>query len=187
MRAFRPLFSLACVAALLAATIGIPLPQTSSRDGAPYPCQHHACGCRTAEKCWRSCCCFSSAEKLAWARRNNIEPPAYAVVGGQNSHESESTHVAKHCCTKREGLSEHSHQVISDHDEAESTSLTFISGPLYRECSGLAPLWSILSAALPPPSSVDWTYDWLLVETISSAECSLESTAFLPAVPPPRA
>jgi hypothetical protein len=35
----------------------------------PFPCQSRACGCRSAAQCQKKCCCFSRAEKVAWARR----------------------------------------------------------------------------------------------------------------------
>ena len=45
----------------------------------PFPCQHCGCGCKNAEQCWISCCCFTPSEKLAWAKRNGVTPPAYAA------------------------------------------------------------------------------------------------------------
>lgn len=45
-----------------------------------YPCESCACACASARECWTSCCCFSPARRLAWARRNGISPPAYAVL-----------------------------------------------------------------------------------------------------------
>lgn len=59
---------------------GIPLPESMFRvDSAPYPCQHSACGCVSAERCWASCCCNSDEEKLAWAKANHVQPPAFLV------------------------------------------------------------------------------------------------------------
>src|SRR5437016_1785557 len=67
------------LAAYLVATIGFPIPAPAGKDrSAPFPCQDHACGCRSAEQCWQHCCCFSHAEKLAWAQTNGVEPPSYA-------------------------------------------------------------------------------------------------------------
>jgi hypothetical protein len=65
--------------AYLATALGLPLPAAGRpKDGEPFPCQDHPCGCRTAEQCWRGCCCFTPEQRLAWAKANNIEPPAYA-------------------------------------------------------------------------------------------------------------
>jgi hypothetical protein len=43
----------------------------------PFPCQSRACGCRSAAQCQKKCCCFSRAEKVAWARRQG---PHHAVA-----------------------------------------------------------------------------------------------------------
>ena len=43
-----------------------------------FPCRCCPCGCKTAEQCWSSCCCFTPAERLAWAEKNGITPPSYA-------------------------------------------------------------------------------------------------------------
>lgn len=44
----------------------------------PFPCQHRACGCRSAAQCWKKCCCFSHSHKVAWAARNGVRVPALA-------------------------------------------------------------------------------------------------------------
>lgn len=44
--------------ALLAGTIGIPVPEFSYKSNADYPCRDHACGCKTAKMCRTHCCCF---------------------------------------------------------------------------------------------------------------------------------
>src|SRR5207253_1836141 len=65
----------------LTAIIGVPLPSLQGKDRSrPFPCQDHACGCRTAEQCWRHCCCFTPEEKWTWAQAHQVEPPAYAEV-----------------------------------------------------------------------------------------------------------
>jgi len=45
----------------------------------PFPCQHCRCGCRSAEQCWTSCCCFTLRERLAWAKKNKVTPPAFVA------------------------------------------------------------------------------------------------------------
>src|SRR5262249_62306385 len=66
---------------------GIPLPSRpplAAKDTRiPFPCMNHPCGCQTAERCWQSCCCFTPAERLAWARDHNVSPPSYAVLSDQ--------------------------------------------------------------------------------------------------------
>ena len=68
------------LAAYLVAAVGFPIPAASAAiGGIPFPCQNHACGCQSAEQCWRSCCCFTPEEHWAWAKANHVEPPAYAA------------------------------------------------------------------------------------------------------------
>src|SRR5438132_7984698 len=58
----------------------IPMPVFASKkaSGQPFPCQDHACGCATAEECWRHCCCFSAEERWSWAQEHGVQPPDYA-------------------------------------------------------------------------------------------------------------
>jgi hypothetical protein len=74
-----------CAILLLAYTVsaaGVPISLGGPpRDtGELYPCMAGGCGCKTTDQCWRSCCCHSLAERLAWARARGIEPPAFALA-----------------------------------------------------------------------------------------------------------
>lgn len=42
----------------------------------PFPCQHRACGCRTAAQCAKKCCCFTPSQKRVWGRQNRVNPAA---------------------------------------------------------------------------------------------------------------
>jgi hypothetical protein len=69
-----------------------------------YPCQHCACSCSTAAQCWRSCCCFSDREKLAWARARGVQPPAWLVakVASASNHSKTACRAdrqEKKCCS----------------------------------------------------------------------------------------
>lgn len=41
-----------------------------------YPCEGCGCGCGSAAECWSHCCCHSEHERLVWAIRNGVRPPA---------------------------------------------------------------------------------------------------------------
>ena len=60
--------------AYLAATVGLPLPPPPivKDGGKAFPCQGRACGCQTAEECWRHCCCTTPEERWAWAAEHNV-------------------------------------------------------------------------------------------------------------------
>lgn len=44
-----------------------------------FPCEACPCGCGTAEYCWKSCCCHTLAQRIAWADRNDVRPPESAL------------------------------------------------------------------------------------------------------------
>ena len=98
----RHLVALTVVAALTACTLGIPLPlQVSKLVSEPFPCMNCPCGCKTAEKCWRDCCCHTHAEKLAWARDNGVTPPAYVLAAVLESAKAKGPT----CCCKKVAVS----------------------------------------------------------------------------------
>ncbi len=82
----RPSFRRCVCALLLAAFVvtaaGIPLPagRHVQKSTDLFVCATSSCGCQTAEQCWRSCCCHSLAERLAWAREHGVRPPDFAIA-----------------------------------------------------------------------------------------------------------
>ncbi len=87
----RRLLCLAVLAGMLCTYL--PLPAVPGSGGKkdlsrPFPCQHRVCGCRSADQCWKSCCCFTNAQKVAWAEAHRVEPPPFVVVAaGQEAAE----------------------------------------------------------------------------------------------------
>jgi hypothetical protein len=82
----RRSISAALVAVYFTTAVGIPLPTGSTHKSSEvYPCADHACGCDSAEQCWRSCCCFTMPERFAWARRHGVRPPEYAIAAARES------------------------------------------------------------------------------------------------------
>ncbi len=62
-------------------SLGISAGTIGQKDrSTPFPCMLSRCACKTASDCWRSCCCHSLAERLAWARKRSIEPPPEALA-----------------------------------------------------------------------------------------------------------
>ncbi len=71
-----------------------------------FPCEHGRCGCATAEHCWTACCCNSPAQRLDWAKKNGVTPPAYAVLTDERTEPSPSKTVAaakapRACCSHK--------------------------------------------------------------------------------------
>ena len=66
-----------------AAILPIPVPTfhvTDSLSSEKYPCKGGSCGCKSAEQCWTNCCCNTPSQRLAWAKKNQVTPPEYAVL-----------------------------------------------------------------------------------------------------------
>ncbi len=61
----------------------LPINHQSADENLPYPCQGGTCGCKSAEQCWKSCCCLSAAERIAWAKKRNISLPKSLLASVQ--------------------------------------------------------------------------------------------------------
>ncbi|MCE9543947.1 MAG: hypothetical protein K8T25_00250 [Planctomycetia bacterium] len=86
----------------LVAWIGFPLPQLREiaagdvESSEPFPCQHHHCGCVSAEQCWRNCCCMTMPQRLAWAKANGVTPPAWVTaLAGEQAKASQAVAASK--------------------------------------------------------------------------------------------
>src|SRR5437868_1752138 len=93
----RRLVAPAALGGFLGGLIGVPLVRLGpAKDRSrPFPCQDHRCGCLSAEQCWRSCCCFTNSQKLAWAAEHGIRPPAYVFTAAAREKPTAS---AESCC-----------------------------------------------------------------------------------------
>lgn len=78
----RSAIALLVLVSVLLSAVPIPLGwKAKPRSGTQaFPCQNCHCGCATPEQCWTNCCCFTPAERHAWAIENDVEPPSYAVL-----------------------------------------------------------------------------------------------------------
>ena len=83
----RRIVSAVLLAAYVVTAAGVPVPigAKPQAGGEAFPCAACGCGCGSAEQCWRSCCCHSLAERVAWAREHNVRPPEYAVAEAQQA------------------------------------------------------------------------------------------------------
>ena len=74
------------VCAMLVPLPMAPLPSNSPEKdlSQPFPCQNRPCGCRSAEQCWKNCCCFNNSQKIAWAKAHKVPVPDYVVAAAEN-------------------------------------------------------------------------------------------------------
>lgn len=49
----------------------------------PFPCQFRLCGCRSADHCWKKCCCFTASQKVTWAKENAVSLPSFVQQAAQ--------------------------------------------------------------------------------------------------------
>ena len=184
----RGLFVAASLVGFLAATVGAPVVVRVSNDkdrSQPYPCMNHPCGCRTAEACWRGCCCFTMAQKLAWAKENGVTPPAYVVAAARREARAGS------CCQTDSHCDEHEHPGDKHEHPANIDSggggveIVFVLAEASRSCQGHSHLWLLLGAATLV-ARVEFVADLHCLGEIRSLSSRVASLSLRPAVPPPR-
>lgn len=92
--------ALTFLGAYLVAATGVPVAVPVAVDrSTPFPCQHHRCGCASADQCWDQCCCFTHAEKLAWARQHGVAVPEHvASRGGESTPSDGGSEIAAKGC-----------------------------------------------------------------------------------------
>lgn len=210
----RRLLVVAALACFLAGTIGIPLfvPISQTKDRSqPYPCMNHPCGCASAEACWRSCCCFTNGEKLAWAAKHGVTPPQYVFAAAAQEKAAAAQEkvvrttgsccqtTAKTCSAPKKSCCDVLHfptpDVNTQSDQAASTtaqeketwSIGFISAVQARRCQGHAELWLALGAVAPPPAHFELQLTQTNCGHVANLCPSLAGVSLSPATPPPRA
>lgn len=167
------------------AALGVPLPMPSvavdRNSSTPYPCQHGRCGCRTAEQCWKSCCCHSPRERLAWAEAHGVTPPSYVVATVEREARSPQP---RSCCSHR-------------HNERESASAetkvatppagtVWISSLDLARCRGTAPEWNNVPISLPASAPASMPAFEPCVRSLSAiASAAPLCPWFTPPDPPP--
>jgi hypothetical protein len=169
------------------AVVGLPLPAASAKDvSRPFPCQHRACGCLSAGDCWTSCCCFTAAQRVAWAQEHDAEVPQTLVeqaeqeAAAHECGEGECSDVrAKPCCTK------HSQPPVKP-KAASSKQTGWLVVIQARRCQGAAGDEGDVSPTLSPAAPHLWRYEWVLVASLPVESTSAETIADLPPAPPPR-
>jgi hypothetical protein len=167
------------LAGFLAGHIGFPVVEPCGKDAsAPFPCMASACSCRNAEACWRGCCCHTNREKLAWAKKHGVTPPAYVVAAA-----AQEKSPARGCCAAKTPAKQTTKQTAGADDAWQWTLIPTVAA---RKCQGLAQLWIILSAAAPVADRVTFVVELRAADFAPLAARTLLSCEFVPPTPPPR-
>lgn len=151
----------------------------------PFPCQHRACGCRSAKQCWKKCCCFTNEQKVAWAKKNGVKVPAEVLR--QLGHDAQLVETTSEkprsaCCSQAAPRRESS-QDTSTHKEK---STRYVIGIFAEQCQGNGSSLSSIPLSILPPH-VEVVVSLELVALVS-ADTSLfpPPVTHQPPVPPPR-
>jgi len=195
---------------------GLPVALPVDRDlSTPYPCQNHHCGCNSAAQCWDNCCCFSPAERLAWAREHHVEIPAAMLAALNEAAKNEVP--AKSCCQHRhaekacqadkacqatghessscESTSCSSHSKsqpqastaqTAGNKSSQRTRLDWVHGFQAQKCQGLTMLWVSAGITLPHVTGPAWEFDMTLRGVVCQAAPAFPDRNSAPPVRPPR-
>jgi hypothetical protein len=191
--------------AYLLTASGVPLPLSSDKDRSlPFPCQDHACGCRSAEECWLHCCCFTPLEKFAWAREHHVQPPAYAerpaVLGWNVPRQRDlaegrprpatccphcgaparTAAAAPSCCARVSSACAHAAPPPA------APGPRWVIGLTVAHCRGLSTDWVTCGSVLPLPPPLTW-HPWSPLDaTLSYPDGLPLAPPSTPPDPPPR-
>lgn len=177
MRRSVRLFAGILLAIYVVVVSGMPLPLSAHLTSlmVRYPCENSACGCSSAEKCWRSCCCHTLEQKLAWAAKHQVVVPHFV---------SQQKKQISSCCAKTTasapaGCKKANPRAASRGDD--SRSILLVSS---AHCGG-NPLG--LSGVVPAVTSVEVLAPFAVIsEVVWIRAASLESWGtYPPPTPPP--
>ena len=202
---------------------GLPLPAVAAAAGEaakkdlskPFPCMNRPCGCKNADECWHSCCCFSMREKLAWAKANGVEPPAYVREAAAEEERAEAANAKLHaticgkisscgccqksasrgddakcisgCCDRHQPAAAAASRPASDKPVADTAPRAAGKSVILLMALGCQghSLLSILAKSLPAYVRPIPRRDFIALDSVCILEPSLRSVRFSPPVPPP--
>ena len=185
---------------LTAAGIPLPLASPAAESGEAYPCAMNRCGCDSAERCWRSCCCHTLAERIAWASRNGVRPPAIAIAQARAAgidmsllaQAGDAAQRAANCCaadrlTKKPACCTVRQEVPRTEESNRSAEDDHIIGWRALACRGHSIHWfaAVPMLIAPPRGLVDGLP--LIERRAPSVSESAMGVPDAPDVPPPEA
>ena len=165
----------------------------------PFPCQNRPCGCRSAEQCWKKCCCFTNSQKVAWAKANGVDLPDYVLAAAKK----ETVVVKKSCAlcskTKNNGEKPKCEESIALKNSKSETSAARSPKTLARtktskwvlsvyaaECQGQPSTTMGFPATIIPARVVPVTTSVEMTEIVHETSERLSSTTLRPPLPPPK-
>jgi hypothetical protein len=181
-----PVTGWVAVALFVFAFSGLPIPVPYAKDvSRPFPCMFGQCGCRDADQCWRSCCCHTAAERVAWARQHEVKAPAF-LLAAADAEQKQDQRAAAGCCQRPSmppacETAACQAKSCSD-DSACHASLSLIAA---LKCRGAGEFVAGVPICLPP-ARLDWRPADLCFAPPAAALATATSAVHAPPVPPPR-
>ncbi|WP_437223390.1 hypothetical protein SH661x_003198 [Planctomicrobium sp. SH661] len=184
---------LSIVASFVPLPVGVAVVSPGEKDRSePFPCADRPCGCRSAQQCWKKCCCFTHEQKLAWARKNRVKVPELVISQAKKSSTAAFTfesllarRPAKTCCSQRSGVKTAACESPRSTSSPKSRMKTVI-GTLAQQCQGEGLAFNSLPwTLLPEPVQIALPTN-ICFETAVVAETLLREVSISPPVPPPR-
>src|SRR5262245_34435170 len=173
----RGLIAAAALLGQLASAFGMPLPANRKDASRPFPCMSHSCGCMSIEEFWQSCCCYTNAEKLAWAEANHVTAPDFVREAARRE---KSKAKAKSCCCDKKGdtcckLAASDGCTVCKEakpDEKKTSPIRWVLGFAAKRCgghgqSGVAQAAPSIRASAP----VALKFESVLVESLAVLDC----------------
>ncbi|MFO0999901.1 MAG: hypothetical protein U0936_06175 [Planctomycetaceae bacterium] len=165
----------------------------------PFPCQNRPCGCRSAEQCWKKCCCFTNSQKVAWAKANRVDLPDYVLAAAKK----ESAVVKKSCAlcskAKNNGDKPKCEELAASKNSKSEDSAAQLPKTLARtktskwvlsvyaaECQGQPSITLCFPATIIPARVVLVTSSVEMTEIVHEVSERLYSTTLRPPLPPPK-
>lgn len=159
--------------------------QQSEKDlSEPFPCQHRACGCRSAAQCWKRCCCFSNSQKLAWARVNRVEPPDHVVRSAAHEQTPQDKCGSTGCCHLAEDSNKSVAIPVSAATSQERT--VYVVAILAQQCQGQHWYWNALPWTILPVVATPARAPQPALAKLDLVSERLAIANQPPPVPPPR-
>lgn len=181
---------------------GIPVPRFLPKDTTqPFPCQSRRCGCSDAASCWRSCCCHTNEQKVAWARRMNVTPPKFVVVAAARETQqrnsccdsqasSKRNAGTNSCCSSKTSSSQLAEKSAKPRSSSVAQRTTMridlIRIEEARNCQGQIDQWMRSQCVVCVGQRPQFRLTMDVVEWLSDFCESAKSPSLQPDVPPPK-
>lgn len=182
----RRLFCLLLIGWFATVALGVPLPTGETAKpqvaGERFPCENCPCGCKSAQHCWSNCCCHSLSERLAWARREGVTPPAFVLAAVKETPRPACCSTSRSCCSKQASCCSPKRVAKSPTPKKNDKRVVVLKA---LQCQGISFASQSITLA-PPPPLVLVSFERNVEAVVTAKPQAVCSPSFAPPTPPPR-